>query len=118
MRTEERHLLERWHLLVNDLKAIPHLPIHLDLDLEKLRQEASQVTDFFPHLLHKNKDLPEWYLKQHQNSFQGQCLVDYVPDNIKGMADAPGHLFEEEDAQFDERGRLQFFITPLGKKMP
>ncbi len=118
MREEERAVLERWKGLVTELKSIPHLPIHLDIDLNRLREEATLVTDFYPHRLHTNKQLPEWYMEQHHSSFQGQCLVDYIPDNFYGMADAPGHLFEEPDAQFDEMGRLKFFVTPLGQKMP
>lgn len=118
LRSNERATLGRHAELVTELKRIPHLPLELEFDPASLLQEARQIQEFQSHELHQNKNLPAWYYEHHRKSFRGQCLVDYTPSGDRGMIDVEGFLFEEPDAQFDSEGRLQFFETPWGLKMP
>ena len=111
-------VLDKHRDLIEELKSIPHLPLDLEFDLERVRAEAKEVSRFVPHRLHANRGLPEEYYKHHEFSFRGQCLIDYVADDEKGMADPPFHLFDEPDATFDDDGRLRFYETPLGRRMP
>ena len=119
MRLQEIQLLQEYRQELEAILAIPHLPVDIDFDLERVRAEAHAVPTDHPHLLHPDKNLPDWYLQNHKRSFRGRCLVDYRPDGeISGMSDAPYHLFDESDAQFDEQGRQRFFITAAGTRMP
>lgn len=118
LRMQERAVLKDHAELVTEIKRIPHLPLELEIDLPSLLEEAHQICDFQSHELHPGKDLPSWYFEHHRNSFRGQCLVDYTAASDNGMRDAEGYLFEEPDAQFDALGRLQFFETSWGQKMP
>lgn len=114
----ERAILHWNRDLVDELKRIPHLPLNIPIDLEALQREAQQVQAWSSHELHPSKKIPGWYFEHHRKSFRGQCLVDYTPSGERGMIDVDGYLFEESDAQFDESGRLRFFSTPWGQRMP
>lgn len=118
MLEKERHLLRRWAPLVNEIKRIPHLPIELEFDIEKTLHEAKIVKNWAPYRLVENPTLSPEYVTEHSKNYSGCLLVDYVADNIKGMDTAPFLLHEEPEAQFDEQGRLQYFVTPIGDQMP
>ena len=118
LRESEKKCLSNNKELVSVIKRIPHLPLDLDFDLQKINKEAELVTEYSSHKLHPNKNLPQWYYEHHSNSFRGQCLVDYTPHGTKGMIDSEGFLFEEPDAQFDDSNKLVFFETPWGAQMP
>lgn len=117
-RAFERHLATKWKPLLDEIKRIPHLPIDLDINLDKIREEIKFVQEWHPHRLHANKRLPREYLDEHERNFRGQCLIDYRPDNVHGMSDPPGYILDEPDALFDPTGRVRFFVTPAGEQMP
>jgi len=118
MRLQERKVLRENKELVVSLLEIPHLEIDIPIDIEKIKAEASLMKQTFPHKLHENKGLSEAYYRHHEWSFRGQCFYDYQKDSEQGMIDAKTYLFNEDNAQFNDSGRLNYSPTLFGQQTP
>lgn len=118
MKLREKELLAKHATLVQEIKRIPHLKLPISIDLEGLKREANAMELDRAHELHHTSGVPDWYFEHHKNSYRGQCLVDYTESGERGMEDVEGDLYDEPDAQVDEQGRLRYFVTPWGLKMP
>ena len=118
IRSNELSVLETNRELIEELKRIPFLELDLNFNLDKVREESGQITSWFPHLLEKKKQLPDWYYQKHAESFRGRCVFDIVEDSSYGMVDPPFQLHQDQRATFDEKGRVQYYETDIGKKMP
>lgn len=114
----EKNVSKSYHQTIEKIKRVPHLLCDLSWDVERALEEVKKLSNWSPHKLHPYKNLSAAYLDKHEKNFVGVCLVDYQKNSLLGMLDSQGSLYRQPEAQIDEKGRLQYFLTDAGEQTP